>query len=154
MKKTVRDMVLNLLFILIGIFIALMIPFQVSGLNQETEMGPDFFPYIAAGLMVVVNVIALVTNSCKYAKEKRAGSGENIQIFDFKDQLRVILILAIIAGYIFIMPIVGYVASTLVVTNLLLFILGVRKWYQYLLVSGFAMAIFYVFKYVLYVMLP
>ena len=154
MKKTVRDMALNLLFIVFGIAIALMIPSQVSGLNQETEMGPDFFPYIAAGLMITVNMIALVTNYCRYAKEKRAGSGENIQIFDFKDQMRVILILAIIAGYVFLMPIVGYVVSTLVVANLLLFILGVCKWYQYLLVSGFAMVIFYVFKYVLYVMLP
>lgn len=154
MKKTVRDMTLNILFIVFGIAIALMVPSQVSGLNQEAEMGPDFFPYIAAGLMVAVNAIALVTNYCKYAKEKRTGSGENIQIFDFKDQRRVILILAIVAAYILLMPMVGYVVSTLVVTNLLLFILGVRKWYQYLLVSGFAMVIFYVFKYVLYVMLP
>ena len=44
--------------------------------------------------------------------------------------------------------------STLVIVNVLLFILGVRKWYQYLLVSGFSMVIYFVFKNILYVMLP
>ena len=52
------------------------------------------------------------------------------------------------------MPIIGYVISTLVTVNVLLFILGVRKWYQYVLVSGFSMVIYFIFKNLLYVMLP
>ncbi len=154
MKKTVRDMALNVIFILIGIVLALLVPSQVKGLNQAAQMGPDFFPYIAAGLMVTVNAIALAANYARYAKEKRAGREETAAQSNPKDQLRVIFILAIIAGYVFLMPVLGYVVSTLLVVNGLLFMLNVRKWYQYLLVSGFAMVIYYVFKYILYVMLP
>ena len=154
MKKTVQDMILNLIFIAMGILIAIMIPSQVSGLNQKTEMGPDFFPFIAAGLMVAVNTIAFIVNYFKYRKETSNGSTERVKKADRKDQLRVVLVLIIIVLYILLMPVIGYVPSTLIVVNILLFVLGVRKWYQYLLVSGFSMVIFYVFKYVLYVMLP
>ena len=71
-----------------------------------------------------------------------------------KDQMRVLLILVLVMGYIFCMPIIGYVISTLVTVNVLLFTLGVRKWYQYVLVSGFSMVIYFIFKNLLYVMLP
>ena len=154
MKKLVKDMVLNIIFITGGIVVALLIPTQVKGMNASVQMGPDFFPYIAAGLMVAVNGIALVTNYRRYQKERATGTEELVQKTDPKDQLRVLLILALVVGYILCMPVVGYVISTLVIVNVLLFILGVRKWCQYLLVSGFSMVIYCVFKNILYVMLP
>lgn len=154
MKKLVKDMVLNGVFIVAGIALALLIPTQVKGVNATVQMGPDFFPYLAAGLMIAVNVIALIANYLRYRKEKAAETVELVQKTDPKDQLRVLLILALVVGYVFCMPLVGYVVSTLVIVNLLLLILGVRKWYQYLLVSGFSMIIYFVFKNLLYVMLP
>lgn len=154
MKKLVKDMVLNGVFIVAGITLALLIPTQVKGVNAAVQMGPDFFPYLAAGLMIAVNVIALIANYLRYRKEKAAETAEFVQKTDPKDQLRVLLILALVVGYVFCMPLVGYVISTLVIVNLLLLILGVRKWYQYLLVSGFSMIIYFVFKNLLYVMLP
>ena len=132
MKKLVKDMVLNIIFITGGIVVALLIPTQVKGMNASVQMGPDFFPY----------------------SPRAAGTEELVQKTDPKDQLRVLLILALVVGYILCMPVVGYVISTLVIVNVLLFILGVRKWYQYLLVSGFSMVIYFVFKNILYVMLP
>lgn len=154
MKKLVKDMVLNGVFIVAGIALALLIPTQVKGVNATVQMGPDFFPYLAAGLMIAVNMIALITNYFRYRKQKATETEEFVQKTDSKDQLRVLLILALMAGYVFCMPLVGYVVSTLVIVNLLLLILGVRKWYQYLLVSGFSMIIYFVFKNLLYVMLP
>lgn len=154
MKKLVKDMVLNGVFIVAGIALALLIPTQVKGVNATVQMGPDFFPYLAAGLMIAVNMIALITNYFRYRKQKATETEEFVQKTDPKDQLRVLLILALVVGYVFCMPLVGYVVSTLVIVNLLLLILGVRKWYQYLLVSGFSMIIYFVFKNLLYVMLP
>lgn len=154
MKKLVKDMVLNGVFIVAGIALALLIPTQVKGVNATVQMGPDFFPYLAAGLMIAVNMIALITNYFRYRKQKATETEEFVQKTDSKDQLRVLLILALMVGYVFCMPLVGYVVSTLVIVNLLLLILGVRKWYQYLLVSGFSMIIYFVFKNLLYVMLP
>lgn len=154
MKKIVKDMALNAIFIACGIAVALLIPTQVKGINTSVQMGPDFFPYIAAGLMIAVNLIALITNYFRYKNEKTAGQESYVQKTDPKDQLRVILILALVCGYVLLMPVVGYVISTLVIVNVLLFILGVRKWYQYLAVSGFSLVIYFVFKNILYVMLP
>lgn len=154
MKKLVKDMILNIIFIAGGIAVALLIPTQVKGVNASVQMGPDFFPYIAAGLMIAVNVIALITNYFRYRREAASGSEAVVQKTAPKDQMRVLLILVLVMGYIFCMPIIGYVISTLVTVNVLLFILGVRKWYQYVLVSGFSMVIYFIFKNLLYVMLP
>ena len=82
MKKLVKDMVLNIIFIAGGIVVALLIPTQVKGMNASVQMGPDFFPYIAAGLMVAVNGIALVTNYRRYQKERAAGTEELVQKTD------------------------------------------------------------------------
>lgn len=155
MKKIVRDMILNIIFILAGIAIALLVPSQIPNVKTNVQMGPDFFPYFAAGLMVFVNVIALIVNYTQHGRCKQKGQPEGyVQKTDPKDQTRVFLILAIIAVYIFLMPIIGYVISTLIMVNGLLFLLGARKWYHYLLVSGFSLVIYYVFNTVLYVMLP
>ena len=155
MKKIVRDMILNAVFIIFGVAIALLIPSQVPQTAADVKMGPGFFPTFAAILMVLVNGLSLVLNYMHYAKDKAKGVKEElVQKTATNDQLRVMMVLAIIAVYIFFMPIVGYVISTLVVVNGLLFILKVRKWYHYILVSGFALVIYYVFNNILYVMLP
>ena len=77
MKKLVKDMILNIIFIAGGIAVALLIPTQVKGVNASVQMGPDFFPYIAAGLMIAVNAIALITNYFRYRREAASGSEAN-----------------------------------------------------------------------------
>lgn len=155
MKKIVRDMILNIVFIVFGIGIAVMIPSQVPQTATDLTMGPNFFPTFAAGLMILVNGISLVLNYVQYTKDKaKGGKEEFVQKTASNDQLRVITVLAIIAVYVFIMPIIGYIISTLLVVNVLLLILKVRKWYHYILVSAFTLVIYYVFNNILYVMLP
>lgn len=155
MKKIVRDMILNVVFIVFGVAIALLIPSQVPETATNLAMGPNFFPMFAAGLMILVNGLSLALNYMHYTKDKAKGVKEElVEKTNTNDQKRVLLVLAIIAVYIFFMPIVGYVISTLVVVNALLFILKVRKWYHYVLVSAFALVIYFVFTQVLYVMLP
>lgn len=155
MKKIVRDMILNIVFIVFGIGIAVMIPSQVPQTATNLAMGPGFFPTFAAALMILVNGLSLVMNYMHYAKDKAKGVKEElVQKTASNDQIRVLIVLAIIAVYIFFMPIIGYIISTLLVVNILLFILKVRKWYHYVLVSAFTLVIYYVFHNILYVMLP
>lgn len=155
MKKIVRDMILNIVFIVFGIGIAVMIPSQVPQTATNLTMGPGFFPTFAAALMILVNGLSLVLNYTRYAKDKAKGIKEEVvQKTASNDQIRVLIVLAIIAVYIFFMPIIGYIISTLLVVNILLVILKVRKWYHYVLVSAFTLVIYYVFHNILYVMLP
>ena len=78
MKKLVKDMILNIIFIAGGIAVALLIPTQVKGVNASVQMGPDFFPYIAAGLMIAVNAIALITNYFRYRREAASGDRKSV----------------------------------------------------------------------------
>ena len=104
---------LNIVFIVFGIGIAVMIPSQVPQTATNLAMGPGFFPTFAAALMILVNGLSLVMNYMHYAKDKAKGVKEElVQKTASNDQIRVLIVLAIIAVYIFFMPIIGYIIST------------------------------------------
>lgn len=156
MKKLRNETIINCIFIALGIAVLLMIPSQVPQLYTQTEkgIGPTFFPTLAADIVIAVNLISLLKNIKKIRLQAHSETAEEKNTPFSRDELRVLLTLLIIAAYIFLMPIVGYIISSLVVSNLMLVILNARKWYYFAAISAFTLIIYYVFANVLYVSLP
>ncbi|WHH61018.1 tripartite tricarboxylate transporter TctB family protein [Petroclostridium sp. X23] len=147
-----RDTVLSIFFLLIGFFIWFAIPYQIED-TGITVMGPRFFPKVLSIMLVVVSGLFLVQNILagkKQGKEKE----DKGEIKDIKSELNVLILFALMIAYVYLMPIWGFIISTIVVIGAVVYFLGTRKWYMYLIFIAIVLLVYYVFQELLYVQLP
>jgi len=146
--------IFGIFFFVLGIFIWFAIPYQIKE-PGITTIGPRFFPRTIS-IMLMIASIALVLET--FLKSKKNIDNNKIKEEKFelnlKEEVRVILLFFSMIAYAFLLPILGFILSSIFIMGVDLFLLKVRKWYFYLILIVLVLLIYYIFKNLLYVQLP
>lgn len=117
---------------------------QVTSLTAA--IGPDYLPRLMIALMGICGA-GLIITSLVFKKD------DTVEV-DLKDELRTFLFVAIILAYILLMPVIGFLLSTILFSCIALFFMETRKPLHYIVVIILSALIFVGFKYGLMVSLP
>ncbi len=140
----------NIFMILLGAFLLLVIPYQISDIQIST-MSPRFFPYFLSALIVIISIGTLLSEL------KTAKSGEEDTEFQNEkpSYTRVVIILLGLIAWLCLVPLLGFILTTLLLTMGMMLLIGNRRLLQVLTVPFiFTLLIYYVFKMIMNVPLP
>lgn len=163
LKKLRDDIAAFAVVLAIGVyFLAFGIADQVGipAAAAKSSFTPRTFPTILFAVITVCAAVGLIKSVVGYIMEKRVEEGppapkwsdgsrkEKIAAFMPWICLLLCLVYAVIFSEL------GFVAATLVIPPIILFVLGCRKWQHYLYVYAFCGAMYLIFTLVLKVHLP
>ena len=153
-----RDIGWGVFFLLMAISIWILVPYQIP-ISGKTHMGPRFFPKVISLIMATMSLGLILSNYIKHSKDLKEGKAEQggKSIFNrefIQNEFRAVLVLALMVLYAVLMPLVGFIISSVVISCTILILLGARKWYYFVIMMATVFLTFYLFKYQLYVQLP
>ncbi len=141
------DLVFSLLFLAMCLFLALNVQDQTTwSKGTKLPSQPAFWPYLSIGLMTFFAVLHFVTGLMTPAMKGRwMEVGFWLRSFEYAIWFM---------AYVFIVPRLGYLLSTLLFTALLTFRLGYRSKKSILFAMLFGLAVVLLFKTFLQVKVP
>jgi len=99
-------------------------------LGSLTEPQPGFFPFMGSVILVFLSVILILQGWLR---------GENAPVV-FGEVRRLVLFLAVMAGFVVFLDRVGYVICTFIASSLILRILNIKSW-RVLILTGLCLSI-------------
>jgi hypothetical protein len=117
MKDKTRDLLCSVLFLTFGIFMF----FQSLGIVSkiERDLGSGFMPKIVAGVLIAISIIKLIVTL--------TSKKENMVEETDRDMLGGLLTIAVLAAYVLLFDILGFLISTTVYLFLQILILSNEK---------------------------
>jgi uncharacterized membrane protein len=153
-----RDIGWGIFFFLMAVTVWVLVPYQIP-VSGRTHMGPRFFPKVISIVMGIMS-LGLVLNTLVTARKdtvKNKDAANEVKGMDrarlLKEGRAVIAFFFMLVGA-FLMPKIGFIISSFIMSGLILYVLNARKWYYYGIMGVSVLVIYYVFKYQLYVQLP
>ena len=161
MSKTKKDMFVYIGMLIIGLLIYFwLIPSQIhmnSSAKQE-DFNPDTFPRFVTAVWFIVSAAGLLNSirsiSTKNHESNSSDTGTAEQNTKIKKKEKIaefipyfIFILLLIYGILF--KLIGFIASTLIMPPIFLFVVGNRKPHYYAIIYGFIAVLYLLFKFVL-----
>lgn len=141
------------LFFLIGGLLVwqIIIPSQVQVSQNSSNYGPDFFPTLLAIIVVIISGASFLGT---FIKKPESDSDEATKSQDSGNVWIGIVVFLITVGYVFIAELIGFIPASLISMLLIMLLLSVKKWYFYLIMIVFIIAVHYIFENILYIRLP
>jgi uncharacterized membrane protein len=137
---------------ILGILILLLIPFQVSAVSSnEKTLGADFFPRFI-GILLIVASIGLFVET--YIAHRMGHEAEGKIDSEWKKERKVLMIFLMLVVYIVALQYIGFIVGSILFGVAMMYVLGVRTWWFYLIFIGSVFLVYYVFHFLLYVHLP
>ena len=115
MSKKINTIIFSCVIIIISI-IAIWLTTKFRPVFMPFDVGPSVFPVLTCIIMILLSVIVII-------KELYSGSNEKLNIVNLKS----ILCFGILAAYVFLMPILGFIINSLWVLVVTMLIMGARK---------------------------
>jgi len=132
----------------------LIIPVEIQELmryDASTGLSPSVFPKLSVFLIGLFSAL-LVFSGLRSEDATARGNGEALKI---GSRTRVVTTLIILAAYIYLISILGYLVATPLALGLLMWYFGERRWLLILALAILAtMGISVFFRYVMYIILP
>ena len=141
------------------IMINVIIPKQIkirtfSGGGSSTGVNSKSFPTFACWIIVIAAGLLALSGLVELIRLKGKGSKGIFRSIKWKDELRAIALIVLCGLYMLLFAKIGYIAATIIVPPVMLFLLGSRDWKQYVSVYAVGAVVFVVFKYAMRVPLP
>lgn len=144
-----KEMITMMFAGLFGIVLIIIIPYQIEQVSSSM-VGPQFIPYLAAGVIILSSLSSIVNNLVKKPNYEKNEEGEGQANY-----LSVALVFTCIILWILLVPIIGYIIATLLATAFTCFVFKDRKIIRITLVSVlFSLGSYYIFTEILQVNLP
>ena len=156
--------------IVMALLLAVCIYFLVHGIDAQIPESPAArgqmftprtFPRLCISVIAVCCFAGFIKNIRQYILIKRQNdAGETVRRWkelsgkERIGQMMPLICFALCVVYALIFSKFGFVAATVIVPPILLFIMGCRKWQHYLCVYGFCAVMYAIFVFVLNVNLP
>ena len=172
MSQYKKDMIASFFFLILGALVLISVPLTIQDPGVSV-MGPRVFPYFIGACMVILSLALMLTTIVKHRKaggadstgtfaseeeRKRALRDELAETAKkylvLRDELRALLLAAVILVYAALFQILGYFISTLLAATVILLIFRVKKIWAYPVVYAAAVAIWAGFTFLLSVRLP
>ena len=162
MSQYKKDMIASFFFLILGALVLISVPLTIQDPGVSV-MGPRVFPYFIGACMVILSLALMLTTIVKHRK---AGGADSTGTFASEeerkralreqaaDELRALLLAAVILVYAALFQILGYFISTLLAATVILLIFRVKKIWAYPVVYAAAVAIWAGFTFLLSVRLP
>lgn len=135
----------GILFLLLGAVALVVIPVQIP--KGNTTYGPRLFPYIVSVIMIISSLGILSEEWSKHRKKDTT----TVDSFELK---RVGLMFLIMTVYIFLIEPIGFIASSILFSSVILLFFKSRKWTYYVVCAALVLSIYYGFRFFLKVYLP
>lgn len=138
------------------IFAAIPSEIDLSARWSTVDSGVDSrtFPYIACVIMGTAALAQLITNLRKYIVLKKANEEIPGDKISWIKEIRAMAVFILCAAYGVLFVTIGYIYATLIVPPLVLFMMGSKKWYHYLVVYAIGALMYVIFIYLLNIRLP
>ena len=158
MSQYKKDMIASFFFLILGALVLISVPLTIQDPGVSV-MGPRVFPYFIGACMVILSLALMLTTIVKHRKAGGAAStgtfaSEEERKRALRDELRALLLAAVILVYAALFQILGYFISTLLAATVILLIFRVKKIWAYPVVYAAAVAIWAGFTFLLSVRLP
>ena len=162
MKKTSqKDFISGMMWLLVAIVIMLLIPMQVKGTRGSFFGGrsPIFFPYLSSCILFFLSVLLVFKNRRSEDLRQYIGSSSIIKKKScLENFIRQVAIIVATVLYIYILPITGYLTSTIVFLAVLVMIFSTNLRHNWLFnciyVFIFPLVLYYFFTKIMLVALP
>jgi len=135
----------GIVFAVISIFVITI----ASGMNpyRSWALAPGLFPIIVGAIILVLSVSLIIQGLRK--RDSKTGS------FDRVDWLRILLVMGLTIVYVWLLPLLGFIAVSIPYLALMLLILGEKRWWLVGTISvGTILSLYYAFGVLLSVYLP
>ena len=160
MTERLKDRYAGFILLSIGLFSwFIIIPFGIESDLGMTTVGPAFFPKFIT-LAVIILSILLVVKSFLHTRTAEK-TGEEGKVEDDAEASKShakkwtgVWVFVTMIGYIYLSEIIGHLFSGMASMTLVMWLLGARKWYLYVILITTIIAIQYVFENILYISLP
>lgn len=141
------DLVFASLFCLFAVFLLVMLPYETTWVKRTKLFAqPAFWPAVSVGAMALFGVLHLVG---ALVSQRIPGRGAEVLAW-----LKSVEYALWFMGYVAVVPIVGYLAGSIVFACLLAWRLGYRSMRWLLTAAAFAVVVVVVFKGFLQVKIP
>lgn len=138
-----------LLFLLFAVVAFALMPSQVK-VQQNMATTARTFPTLLLQIMIAGSVVLLITEIVKIIRKTEI---EVIKI-ELLTEIKAVIILVMLILYALAMPLIGFIASSLIFSVAMLYYFRIKKGSYYLIVVISALAIGLIFRYLLGVRLP
>lgn len=158
MSQYKKDMIASFFFLILGALVLISVPLTIQDPGVSRH-GPARIPLFYRGLHGDSQPALMLTTIVKHRKAGGADStgtfaSEEERKRALRDELRALLLAAVILVYAALFQILGYFISTLLAATVILLIFRVKKIWAYPVVYAAAVAIWAGFTFLLSVRLP
>ena len=143
MSKKLGTIIFSCTVIVLSL-IAIWLTTKFRPVYMPFDVGPRVFPILTCIVMILLSVIIII-------KELYSGSSEKLNMIN----LKTILCFGVLAAYVFLMPILGFILNSLWVLAVTMLMMGARKLLTIILFPiCFTAAFYLIFSWLLHVPLP
>ena len=137
-----------------GLLLAfLIIPTQIKYVDTDWYNSPRFFPYVVAGLFVVLGVTLFFSGRKKSATMR--DEAQEVYAFPWEKIKMLLITLVILAAYVFAMEFLPYIPCTIVALAVMMIVYKQRNWLTIGIVSvAVPLVIYFSFTYLLKLRMP
>ena len=141
-----------MIFVLLGIALIIATPYCVTAVSSSFNgMEPASYPKFVGWFTILIGVCQFVDSTLCIRQGREP---EEKEVRDMKKEKKVLLIFILLVFYTWLCGIIGFCLASMVFVCAFLGILGVKKWWYYVIGVVFCFVIFYAFRYMLYIHLP
>lgn len=146
------NLISGALFLVIGITMRLLVPSQIKT-YEAGDVNATTIPILLLNMLILLSIILLIQGGCDKSKKEVVLSKKILNKETFT-KLKPLIYMLMLLAYGMILPYAGFIISSLLLSNGILFYFGARKWWFYVIVSVNIVIAYYVFSNLLNVALP
>lgn len=147
------EMISGTIFAIVGAVLWFLIPLQIRTM-EKTAINAQTLPRIAIGGIFLFAVGLLLEGIFAREKKELVITKESFHSDGFKKEMRSVLFALFLVAYCFLVGLLGFVVSTIILVLAVMIFYGARKWYYYAIPLVMVGIVYYVFRVLLHVSLP
>lgn len=147
------EIISGLVFVIVAAVLWLLIPSQIQTL-EKTAINAQTIPRIAIGGLFLCSVGLLIQGLLSHDKKEIVITRESFHSDGFRREIRSLLFAAFLIIYCFLVTLLGFIVSTVLLVIAILLFYGARKWYYYAIPIVMVGVVYYVFAVLLRISLP
>lgn len=147
------EMISGTIFAIVGAVLWFLIPLQIRTM-EKTAINAQTLPRIAIGGIFLFAVGLLLEGIFAREKKELVITKESFRSDGFKKEMRSVLFALFLVAYCFLVGLLGFVVSTIILVLAVMIFYGARKWYYYAIPLVMVGIVYYVFRVLLHVSLP
>ena len=147
------EIISGLVFIIVAAVLWLLIPSQIQTL-EKSAINAQTIPRIAIGGLFLCSAGLLIQGLLSHDKKEIVITRETFHSEGFLREMRSVIFALMLIAYCFLITLLGFIISTIILVIAILLFYGARKWYYYAIPLAMVGVVYYVFGVLLRISLP